>query len=103
MKNSSITVFSSSHALRGNSYISLSAFNYGEYTAIITTKLVEFNYFSKKNATFGIKTNLHATKIAKKGYSVVKDNLTTAKNNFIYNNMSCQGILDNSILGEVRG
>ena len=79
MKNSSITVFSSSHALRGNSYISLSAFNYGEYAAIITTKLVEFNYFSKKNATFGI------------------------KNNFIYNNMSCQGILDNSILGEVRG
>lgn len=78
-------------------------FNYGENATITTTKLVEFDYFAKKNATFGIKTNLHATNIAKLGYSVVKDYLTTAKNDFIYNNMSCQVILDNLILGKVRG
>ena len=78
----------------------MSKFN---YATITTTKLVEFDYLTKKIATFGIKTNLHATNIAKKGYSVVKDYLTTAKNNFIYNNMSCKGLLDNSILGEVHG
>jgi hypothetical protein len=50
---------------------------------------------------------IHISNILKEGEveenSVVKNFFTTAKNSFIYNNMSCKGLLDNWDLGESRG
>ena len=62
-------------------------------------EVITNNFF----ATFCIESNLHAFNTVNTGYSVVKDYLTTDKNYFIYNNMSCKGLLDNWGLGESRG
>ena len=60
-------------------------------------------HLSKKVTTFRIKTNLYTISTVNIGYSVVKDYLTSANNIFIYNNMSCKGLLDNWRLGQSRG
>ena len=63
----------------------------------------EINHFSKKVSTCSLKVSLHTINTINKGYSLVKDYLTTAKNSFIYNNISCKGLLYNWVLGVVRG
>ena len=60
-------------------------------------------HFSKKVNTFSLKVSLRAISTVNKGYSVIKNYLTTAKNSFIYKNISCKGLLDNWVLGVVRG
>ncbi len=64
--------------------------------------LVQFrinNFFS----TFEKNINFHAINTLVRVISVVKHCLTTANKLLIYNNMSCKGLLDNSVLGEARG
>ena len=63
----------------------------------------EIKHFSKKVTTFSLKISLHTINTINKGYSLVKDYLTTAKNSLIYKNISCKGLLDNWVSGVVRG